>query len=78
MMMTNGFGAVLGSSLSGIFIQKYFTYPDSSKDWHSIWISFALYAGIIAILFVVLFKHKHDVNALKNTHPEPLLSVEDA
>src|SRR5665811_444073 len=37
MMMTNGFGAVLGSSISGVVIQKYFTYADNSKDWHDIW-----------------------------------------
>lgn len=77
MMMTNGFGAVLGSSLSGIIIQKYFTYADNSKDWHSIWISFALYSLVIAVLFMVLFKHKHDPEAIKNVHGEGLLSVEE-
>ncbi|HLK96605.1 MAG TPA: nucleoside permease [Hymenobacter sp.] len=77
MMMTNGFGAVLGSSLSGIIIERYFTYPDNSKDWHSIWITFALYALAIAVLFVVLFKHKHDPQAVKDVHAEaePLLSA---
>jgi len=64
MMMTNGFGAVLGSSLSGLIIQEYFTYPDNSKDWHGIWITFALYSLAIAIAFIFLFKHKHDPKAL--------------
>lgn len=59
MMMTNGVGAVLGSSISGIVIDQFFTYPDKSKDWHRIWISFSLYAFIVAILFLILFKHKH-------------------
>ncbi|GEO12127.1 xanthosine permease [Segetibacter aerophilus] len=76
MMMTNGFGAVLGSSLSGIIIQKYFTNPDNTKEWHSIWICFALYALVIAILFIVLFKHKHNPSEIKTAHPEPLLTVE--
>ncbi len=76
MMMTNGFGAVLGSSLSGIIIQKYFTHADSSKDWQSIWIVFALYALVVAILFGMLFKHKHDPSAIQNVHPEPLLVTE--
>ncbi|WP_336733361.1 nucleoside permease [Chryseobacterium sp. VD8] len=29
------------------------------KDWHNIWLSFAAYALILALLFAVLFKHKH-------------------
>ncbi len=76
MMMTNGVGAVLGSSLSGIIIQRYFTYPDQSKDWHSIWIAFSIYALVIAVLFLLLFKHKHDLKATESRHPEPLLSTE--
>lgn len=60
MMMTNGIGAVLGSSISGIVIDRFFTYPDNSKDWQGIWISFALYALIVAILFMIFFKHKHN------------------
>ena len=59
MMMTNGFGAVLGSSVSGLVIQQFFTHPDGSKDWPGIWLSFAGYALVIAALFVVLFKHEH-------------------
>jgi MFS transporter, NHS family, xanthosine permease len=76
MMMTNGFGAVLGSSISGVVIEKYFTYADRSKDWHGIWITFALYALVVAVLFVILFKHKHDRNAIQNIHAEPLLVTE--
>lgn len=75
MMMTNGFGAVLGSSLSGIIIQQYFTYADNSKDWHSIWITFALYSLVIAVLFIVLFKHRHDKKTIDNFKSESLLTV---
>jgi NHS family xanthosine MFS transporter len=60
MMMTNGIGAVLGSSISGIVIDQFFTNPDNSKDWHGIWTSFSLYALVVAILFIFLFKHKHN------------------
>jgi len=68
MMMTNGFGAILGSVSSGIIIDKYFTTADG-KDWQGIWITFALYSLVIAILFAVLFKHKHDPNQIENvTH----------
>lgn len=109
MMMTNGFGAVLGSYTSGWVIDKYFTMsfnnskdlaayleadtsspvllnllkekkvtlmPDGSfssvlqvRDWPHIWESFALYALVIAILFAVLFKHKHNPKDVANvTH----------
>ncbi len=59
MMMTNGFGAVLGSVLSGYIIEHFFTYPDQSKNWHGIWMTFALYSLSLAALFVPLFKHRH-------------------
>ncbi len=73
MMMTNGVGAVLGSSLSGIVIQKYFTYADNSKDWYGIWVTFALYALIVAVLFIILFKHKHDSNDVSDASSVPVL-----
>lgn len=60
MMMTNGFGAYLGSKISGIVIATYFTNADKSKDWPGIWIAFAGYALVVAILFAIFFRHKHD------------------
>jgi len=65
MTMTNGFGAVLGSSISGYLIDTYFTFS-GMKDWQSIWISFAIYALIIAIAFAFLFKHKHNPKEVEN------------
>ncbi|MBP9932965.1 MAG: nucleoside permease [Chitinophagaceae bacterium] len=63
MMMTNGVGAMMGSSVSGILIDRFFTH-DGSKDWHMIWLVFAAYALVIAILFALLFKHKHEPEKL--------------
>ncbi len=76
MMMTNGVGAFLGSKISGWLIDAYFTEASGNKDWHSIWLSFAAYALAIAILFILLFRHKHDPNLIKTTHPQPVLPVE--
>jgi MFS transporter, NHS family, xanthosine permease len=59
MMMTNGFGAILGSFTSGWAIEKYYTH-DGVRDWHNIWLAFAVYSLIIAILFALFFKHKHN------------------
>ncbi len=67
-MMTNGFGAVLGSRISGIIIDKYFTFENGNFDWHGIWLSFTAYSLVITILFAILFKHKHDKNSLEYKH----------
>ncbi|MGN0020353.1 MAG: nucleoside permease [Sphingobacterium hotanense] len=105
MMMTNGFGAVLGSRVSGWVIDKYYTLsfndtsslagfldttPDNQsllnfigsrgveitngvfdkviqlKDWQHIWIAFALYTLVVAILFAILFRHKHQADTPVN------------
>ena len=76
MMMTNGFGAVIGSTVSGLVIQKFFTYADNSKDWFGIWISFAGYALAIAISFLLVFKHKHTEGDIKNMSGDILLGSE--
>lgn len=107
MMMTNGFGAVLGSLTSGWLIDKYFTHgytnisslathldtdtqnshflqflsdkkisilsngnlsePVLLRDWQHIWLTFAAYALVIAILFATCFKHKHSPATISNT-----------
>jgi NHS family xanthosine MFS transporter len=59
MMMTNGFGAFLGSKTSGYIIDSYFTH-NGLKDWHNIWFTFSVYALVVAVLFVILFRHKHN------------------
>ena len=68
MMMTNGFGAITGSIVSGFIIGKYFTH-NGMKDWHSIWLTFAAYSLVVAVLFAMFFKHKHDPKQLQEiTH----------
>lgn len=66
MMMTNGVGAWLGSTISGYIIGKYFVSADGARDWHGIWLTFAVYALVVAILFGIMFKHKHDPTAVEN------------
>jgi MFS transporter, NHS family, xanthosine permease len=80
MMMTNGFGAFLGSRISGIIIDKYYTSYRceiiggnisemkvtiaSYLNWHGIWIAFAAYSLVVAVLFTIFFKHKHSPNSM--------------
>jgi NHS family xanthosine MFS transporter len=51
-----------GNSISADGI---FANPVLMKDWHTIWLSFAAYALVIAIAFAILFKHKHDPKELE-------------
>ena len=105
MMMTNGFGAIIGSLSAGWAIDKFFTQKFSTadslagfldttvdnskfvefigkqgssivngtltkeiamKDWPHIWLAFAAYALVIAVLFALMFKHKHNPEAIGN------------
>jgi len=63
MLMTNGVGAVLGNIIAGFVIAKWFENPIThAKDWPGIWYSFAGYALVVAVLFSLLFKYKHNPN----------------
>ncbi|MFA6580757.1 MAG: MFS transporter, partial [Paludibacter sp.] len=35
-------------------------------QWPGIWFTFAAYSLVVAILFAIFFKHKHDPNKLQN------------
>jgi NHS family xanthosine MFS transporter len=60
MMMTNGFGAIMGSWTSGVLIDTYFKAENGNFQWQGIWFTFAAYALVVAILFALFFKHKHN------------------
>jgi NHS family xanthosine MFS transporter len=76
MMMTNGFGALIGSKLSSYLIVEYYSLPSGDKDWKGIWFLFACYALVVAVLFFIFFKHKHNPNEISTIHPEPVLPVD--
>jgi NHS family xanthosine MFS transporter len=64
MMMVNGVGAILGSLMSGALIDNFYTLESGAKDWQGIWIAFASYSFVVAVLFAILFKHKHEPNTI--------------
>ncbi len=64
MMMANGLGAFLGSRISGIAIDRFFKIGED-YDWPRIWIAFSIYAAVVAVLFAVFFKHKHDPKVVR-------------
>lgn len=72
MMMTNGVGAYMGSKLSGWVNGTYFTTVDANgkyhNDWHGIWLTYSIYALVVAVLFAIMFKHKHEPEKMQAVH----------
>lgn len=64
MIMTNGLGAFIGGVGSGLVVD-YFTV-DGTKNWANIWFTFAAYALVVGIAFMIFFKYKHNPKDLKN------------
>jgi MFS transporter, NHS family, xanthosine permease len=60
MLMTNGLGAIIGAYGSGFVIDLYTNTATSQKDWTTIWMIFAIYSLIVAIVFAIIFKYKHN------------------
>ena len=54
MIMTNGFGAFIGSYVAGWVVDKW--------GWPLSWYIFAGYALVVAILFALVFRYKHNPN----------------
>lgn len=81
MFMTNGIGAMIGGYGSGLIVD-YFTRVNPvtkeiiSRDWQSIWFTFAGYALVLAVIFPLVFKYKHEANAMKNAHAKKMLVTE--
>ena len=81
MFMTNGIGAMIGGYGSGLVVD-YFTRvnPETneiiSRNWQSIWFTFAGYALILAVIFPIVFKYKHDSDVVKNQNVGKLLVTE--
>lgn len=68
MMMTNGFGAVIGGYASGAVVDAFSVYGSNgmliSRNWPDIWFIFAAYALAIGVVFAIVFKYKHDPKAV--------------
>ncbi|MBQ8051137.1 MAG: MFS transporter [Bacteroidaceae bacterium] len=63
MMMTNGFGATVGMLTAQVVVNHYvFDLPQGSDvlpGWQTCWYIFAGYALVVAVLFAILFRYKH-------------------
>ena len=63
MLMTNGIGATIGT-LSAQAVVNHFVYNAAERgadpSWSAAWYTFAAYAVVVAILFMILFKEPKD------------------
>jgi len=57
MIMTNGFGAIIGGYGSG-WVVDHFTNTEGIRDWSRIWFTFSGYAAILAIFFLLIFRNR--------------------
>ena len=71
MLMTNGIGAMAGT-LGAQAVVNHFTYSTEYQgefytvgDWSAVWYIFAAYALVVAIVFALVFKYKHNPAELK-------------
>ena len=55
MLMTNGIGATIGT-LSAQAVVNHFVYNAAEPNWSAAWYAFAVYALVVAFLFMILFK----------------------
>ena len=70
MMMTNGLGAFIGTLVAQAVINNYVFTPQEAgasgaeviAGWQTCWYIFAIYALVVAVLFAILFRYKHEVN----------------
>lgn len=71
MIMTNGIGGFIGSLGAGKIIDMY-TITDAAgnkiTNWPMCWYIFAGYALVLALIFIPLFKYKHNPEAMKNAN----------
>ncbi|MBP1672206.1 MAG: transporter [Bacteroidetes bacterium] len=60
MLMTNGFGATFGSLAAGAIVDHFVPNRVLPTGWDSAWFIFAGYALVVGLIFMVVFKYKHD------------------
>ena len=66
MMMTNGFGATIGTLSAQAVVNACVNSKPAGlaqvEGWSDAWLIFAAYALVVAILFALIFKYKHQPN----------------
>lgn len=58
LMMANGFGCIIGGFVSGKVVDH--LTVAGSPEWSTIWLVFAGYSLVLAVVFMMIFKYKHN------------------
>ena len=74
MLMTNGIGASVGTYIAGRVVDNYCVWegghllsrPEFANGWQTTWFIFAGYALVVALMFMILFRYKHDPSKQMN------------
>ena len=75
MMMTNGFGATIGTLSAQAIVNAFthyeevegigYTVGNAANSWSTVWYIFAAFALVVAVTFAIVFKYKHNPTAEK-------------
>jgi NHS family xanthosine MFS transporter len=72
MIMTNGIGAMVGTLGAQVVVNRFVysqaTPAEQVAGWSHAWLFFAAYALVVALLFAVVFRYKHDPAAVETRH----------
>ncbi|MBO4481435.1 MAG: MFS transporter [Bacteroidales bacterium] len=62
MMMTNGLGATIGTLAAGAIVNHFCEWQNGYLlgDWTTCWYIFSAFALVVAVLFAIIFKYKHE------------------
>lgn len=74
MLMTNGIGASVGTYIAGRVVDHFCVWEaghlvgrqEFANGWQSTWFIFAGYALVVALMFMILFRYKHDAKKMAN------------
>lgn len=61
-IMTNGFGSIIGTLSAQWLVNNFVDFGSTQSQiegWRYAWFSFAGYAFVVAVLFFILFRYKH-------------------
>ena len=72
MMMTNGFGATIGTLCAQQVVNRFVFNLSAEADpmavwqgWNTCWYIFAAYALVVAVAFTIMFRYKHQPEEAK-------------